>query len=85
MIEFVVKIKIGIIILLFLNMQQISKNIYQIKLGMVNAFLIEDNGFTLIDTGYKNSSDKIKFGNDDFESNLMLSAKQAKIRMILNR
>ena len=59
MIEFVVKIKIGIIILLFLNMQQISKNIYQIKLGMVNAFLIEDNGFTLIDTGYKNSSDKI--------------------------
>ena len=59
MIEFVVKIKIGIIILLFLNMQQITKNIYQIKLGMVNAFLIEDNGFTLIDTGYKNSSDKI--------------------------
>ena len=41
-------------------MQQITKNIYQIKLGMVNAFLIEDNnGLTLIDTGYKNSTDKI--------------------------
>ena len=40
-------------------MQQITKNIYQIKLGMVNAFLIEDNGLTLVDTGYKNSTDKI--------------------------
>lgn len=40
-------------------MQQITKNIYQIKLGMVNAFLIEDNGLTLVDTGYKNSVDKI--------------------------
>lgn len=40
-------------------MQAITKNIYQIKLGMVNAFLIEDNGLTLIDTGYKGSADKI--------------------------
>lgn len=45
---------------LFLNMQQITRNIYQIKLGMVNSFLIEDKGdFTLVDTGYKNSTDKI--------------------------
>ena len=40
-------------------MQQITKNIYQIKLGMVNAFLIEDKGLTLVDTGYKYSTDKI--------------------------
>lgn len=40
-------------------MLQVTKSIYQIKLGMVNAFLIEDNGLTLIDTGYKNSTDKI--------------------------
>lgn len=41
-------------------MQQITGNIYQIKLGMVNAFVVEDNnGLTLIDTGYKNSTDKI--------------------------
>jgi len=41
-------------------MQQISSNVYQVKLGMVNAFIIEDkNGLTLVDTGYPNSTDKI--------------------------
>ena len=40
-------------------MQQITGNIYQISLGAVNTFLIEDNGLTLIDTGHKNSADKI--------------------------
>ena len=40
-------------------MQQITGNIYQISLGAVNTFLIEDDGLTLIDTGNKNSTDKI--------------------------
>ncbi len=40
-------------------MQQITGNIFQISLGAVNTFLIEDNGLTLIDTGNKNSTDKI--------------------------
>lgn len=40
-------------------MQQITKNVYQISIGAVNAFIIKDNGLTLIDTGYKNSTDKI--------------------------
>jgi glyoxylase-like metal-dependent hydrolase (beta-lactamase superfamily II) len=40
-------------------MKQISKHLYQIPLGSVNTFLIEDNGLTLIDTGFKNNRDKI--------------------------
>ena len=40
-------------------MQQISSNIYQVSLGAVNTFIIEDNGLTLIDTGNVNSADKI--------------------------
>lgn len=40
-------------------MQQIANNIYQISLGSVNAFLIEDNGLTLIDSGNKNNAVKI--------------------------
>lgn len=40
-------------------MQKITGNIYQISLGAVNTFIIEDNGLTLIDTGTKNSTDKI--------------------------
>lgn len=40
-------------------MQQITNNIFQISLGSVNTFLIEDNGFTLVDTGTKNNADKI--------------------------
>jgi glyoxylase-like metal-dependent hydrolase (beta-lactamase superfamily II) len=41
-------------------MKQIASNIYQIGLGVVNAFIIEDyNGLTLVDTGYKGSAGKI--------------------------
>lgn len=40
-------------------MKQITRSIYQISIGAVNAFIIKDNGLTLIDTGYKNSADKI--------------------------
>ncbi|RYD72419.1 MAG: MBL fold metallo-hydrolase, partial [Sphingobacteriales bacterium] len=41
-------------------MQQITDQIYQINLGPVNVFVIEENdGLTLIDTGFKNSTDKI--------------------------
>jgi len=40
-------------------MQQISDRVYQIPLGAVNSYLIEDNGLILVDTGYKNSTDKI--------------------------
>lgn len=40
-------------------MQKISSHIYQINLGAVNAFVIEDKGLTLADTGYKNSMEKI--------------------------
>jgi glyoxylase-like metal-dependent hydrolase (beta-lactamase superfamily II) len=40
-------------------MQQISRHLYQISLGMVNAFIIEDDGLTLIDTGLQNSQEKI--------------------------
>ena len=41
------------------RMKRISNNIYQISLGWVNAFVIEDNGLTLIDTGPKGSMGKI--------------------------
>jgi len=40
-------------------MKQIIRNIYQIGLGVVNAFIIEDQGLTLVDTGMKGSADKI--------------------------
>ena len=40
-------------------MQKITENIYQISLGAVNTFLIEDNGLTLMKTGNKNRADKI--------------------------
>jgi len=40
-------------------MKRISNNIYQISLGWVNAFVIEDDGLTLIDTGTKGSAGKI--------------------------
>lgn len=40
-------------------MKQITPNLFQIPIGAVNAFLIEDNGLTLIDTGYPASADKI--------------------------
>ncbi len=40
-------------------MKKISNTIYQISVGAVNTFIIEDNGLILIDTGTKNSTDKI--------------------------
>lgn len=40
-------------------MQQITQNIFQISLGAVNTFVVDDNGLTLIDTGYKGSTEKI--------------------------
>jgi len=41
------------------RMKRISSNIYQISLGWVNAFVIEDDGLTLVDTGTKGSAGKI--------------------------
>jgi len=43
------------------TMQQITASLYQISLGVVNAFVIKDgsNDLTLIDTGYKGSRDAI--------------------------
>ena len=41
------------------SMQQITNRLYQISLGAVNAFVIEDDGLTLIDTGLPGSTDKI--------------------------
>jgi glyoxylase-like metal-dependent hydrolase (beta-lactamase superfamily II) len=41
------------------RMKRISNNIYQISLGWVNVFVIEDDGLTLIDTGTKGSAEKI--------------------------
>lgn len=38
---------------------QITPRLFQLSLGPVNAFLIDDKGLTLIDTGYKNSIRKI--------------------------
>ncbi|MBO0931260.1 MBL fold metallo-hydrolase [Fibrella aquatilis] len=41
-------------------MKQITPSLYQISLGAVNVFVIKDSdGLTLIDTGYKDSTDKI--------------------------
>jgi len=40
-------------------MKQITPHLYQISLGAVNAFLIDDDGLTLIDAGYPGYVDKI--------------------------
>jgi len=40
-------------------MKQITDKIYQISLGAVNAFVIDDDGLTLVDTGIPGSLDKI--------------------------
>lgn len=40
-------------------MKQISSKVFQISLGSVNVFLVEDDGLTLIDTGTKGNADKI--------------------------
>jgi glyoxylase-like metal-dependent hydrolase (beta-lactamase superfamily II) len=39
--------------------EQITPSLYQIRLGAVNAFIIKDDGLTLIDTGYKGSMSTI--------------------------
>lgn len=41
------------------GLTQITPSLYQIGLGGVNAFVIKDNGLTLVDTGYKNSLPKL--------------------------
>lgn len=41
------------------RMKRISSHIYQISLGFVNVFIIEDQGLTLIDTGPRGSAAKI--------------------------
>jgi len=40
-------------------MKQLASHLYQLSLGAVNVFLIEDRGFTLIDTGFSHSASKI--------------------------
>lgn len=40
-------------------MKQISNKVFQISLGSVNVFIIDDDGLTLIDTGMQGSADKI--------------------------
>jgi glyoxylase-like metal-dependent hydrolase (beta-lactamase superfamily II) len=41
------------------SIQQITASLYQISLGVVNVFVIKDNGLTLIDTGYQGSMEAI--------------------------
>ena len=40
-------------------MKQITEKVYQINLGIVNVFVIEDDGLTLVDTGTKGSANRI--------------------------
>ena len=40
-------------------MKKITEHVYQISLKAVNAFVIEDDGLTLVDTGTPNSADHI--------------------------
>ncbi|WP_375447570.1 MBL fold metallo-hydrolase [uncultured Fibrella sp.] len=44
------------------TMIQVTASLYQISLGVVNVFILKDkaNGLTLIDTGYKGSSQPIR-------------------------
>lgn len=42
-----------------MKMKRITANVYELPLGKVNAFLIEDEELTLIDTGTPGSADKI--------------------------
>ena len=42
-----------------MKMKQISSRLYQISLGSVNAFLLEDEGLTLIDTGLPGSTERL--------------------------
>ncbi len=40
-------------------MKKVSPSVYQLSLGAVNAFIIESNGLTLVDTGYPDGQEKI--------------------------
>jgi glyoxylase-like metal-dependent hydrolase (beta-lactamase superfamily II) len=40
-------------------MKQITNRLYQLSLGAVNAFVLEDNGLTLVDTGLPGSTDQV--------------------------
>ena len=40
-------------------MQQLTDHLYHISLGSVNAYLIEDDGLTLVDTGAPGSTGKL--------------------------
>ena len=40
-------------------MRKITERVYQITLGPVNAFVIDSDGLTLVDTGYKGSMERI--------------------------
>ncbi|HYF04080.1 MAG TPA: MBL fold metallo-hydrolase [Patescibacteria group bacterium] len=40
-------------------MQKITDHVFQISLGAVNVFIIEGDGLTLVDSGYKGSTEKI--------------------------
>ena len=42
-----------------MSTKQIAPNVYEIPLGNVNAWLIDQDGLTLIDTGVPGSADKI--------------------------
>lgn len=42
-----------------MSIKQIVPGVYSIALGMVNAFLIEDDGLTLIDTGNRSDAPRI--------------------------
>ena len=40
-------------------MKQITNRLYQLSLGAVNAFVMEDDGLTLVDTGLPGSTDQL--------------------------
>ena len=42
-----------------MSVKQIVPGLYVIPLGPVNAFLIDSDGLTLIDTGYAKNAEKI--------------------------
>jgi glyoxylase-like metal-dependent hydrolase (beta-lactamase superfamily II) len=39
--------------------KKIIDNVYQVSLGMVNCFIIDDDGLTLVDTGFRGNEKKI--------------------------
>lgn len=42
-----------------MKLREIYPNVYQIDLGVVNCYLIDEHGLTLIDTGYAKDSPNI--------------------------